>query len=115
MCITMYHNPRWGKSRKTLQLLRDNGHEPNIIEYLKNPPSANDINTICKLLCKDPIDIIRTSEKLYRDLNINDMDWDNDDLINAMVKFPKLLERPIVIRGEKGIIGRPPEKVLELL
>lgn len=115
MCITMYHNPRWGKSRKTLQLLRDNGHEPNIIEYLKNPPSANDINTICKLLCKDPIDIIRTSEKLYRDLNINDMDWDDDDLIIALVEFPKLLERPIVIRGEKGIIGRPPEKVLELL
>jgi len=115
MCITMYHNPRWGKSRKTLQLLRDNGHEPNIIEYLKNPPSANDINTICKLLCKDPIDIIRTSEKLYRDLNINDMDWDDDDLIIALVEFPKLLERPIVIRGGKGIIGRPPEKVLELL
>ena len=115
MCITMYHNPRWGKSRKTLQLLRDNGHEPNIIEYLKNPPSANDINTICKLLCKDPINIIRTSEKLYKDLNINDMDWDDDDLIIALVEFPKLLERPIVIRGEKGIIGRPPEKVLELL
>ena len=95
--------------------MRDNGHEPNIIEYLKNPPSANDIYTICKFLSKDPINIIRTSEKLYKDLNINDMDWDNDDLINAMVKFPKLLERPIVIRGEKGIIGRPPVKVLELL
>ena len=95
--------------------MRDNGNEPNIIEYLKNPPSANDIYTICKFLSKDPINIIRTSEKLYKDLNINDMDWDNDDLINAMVKFPKLLERPIVIRGEKGIIGRPPEKVLELL
>ena len=115
MCITMYHNPRWGKSRKTLQLLRDNGHEPNIIEYLKNPPSANDIYTICKFLSKDPINIIRTSEKLYKDLNINDRDWDDDDLINAIVKFPKLLERPIVIRGEKGIIGRPPEKVLKLL
>ena len=95
--------------------MRDNGHEPNIIEYLKNPPSANDIYTICKFLSKDPINIIRTSEKLYKDLNINEMDWDYDDLINAMVKFPKLLERPIVIRGEKGIIGRPPEKVLELL
>ena len=95
--------------------MRDNGHEPNIIEYLKNPPSANDIYTICKFLNTDPINIIRTSEKLYKDLNINDMDWDNDDLINAMVKFPKLLERPIVIRGEKGIIGRPPEKVLKLL
>ena len=95
--------------------MRDNGHEPNIIEYLKNPPSANDIYTICKFLSKDPINIIRTSEKLYRDLNINDMDWDDDDLIIALVEFPKLLERPIVIRGEKGIIGRPPEKVLELL
>ena len=115
MCITMYHNPRWGKSRKTLQLLRDNGHEPNIIEYLKNPPSANDIYAICKYLSKDPSNIIRTSEKLYKDLNINDMDWDDDDLIDAIVEFPKLLERPIVIRGGKGIIGRPPEKVLELL
>ena len=95
--------------------MRDNGHEPNIIEYLKNPPSANDIYTICKFLSKDPINIIRTGEKLYKDLNINDMDWDDDDLINAMVEFPKLLERPIVIRDKKGIIGRPPEKVLELL
>ena len=95
--------------------MRDNGHEPNIIEYLKNPPSANDIYTICKFLSKDPINIIRTSEKLYKDLNIKDMDWDDDDLIIALVEFPKLLERPIVIRGGKGIIGRPPEKVLELL
>ena len=96
--------------------MRDNGHEPNIIEYLKNPPSANDIYTICKFLSKDPINIIRTSEKLYKDLNINDndMDWDDDDLINAMVKFPNLLERPIVIRGENGIIGRPPAITVQM-
>ena len=114
MCITIYHNPRWGKSRKTLQLLRDNGYEPNIIEYLKNPPNVNELNEICKYLNKSAIDIIRTNEKEYKQLNIpmNDID---EVLIEKIVRHPNLLERPIVIKGKKGIIGRPPENVLKLL
>ena len=114
MCITIYHNPRWGKSRKTLQLLRDNGYEPNIIEYLKNPPNVNELNEICKNLNKSAIDITRTNEKEYKQLNIP-MNETDDVLIKKIVRFPKLLERPIVIKGKKGIIGRPPENVLKLL
>ena len=94
--------------------MRDNGHEPNIIEYLKTPPNVNELNNICKTLNKRPKDIIRKGEKEYKLLKIDKIDRD-DDLIKAMVKHPKLIERPIVISGEKGIIGRPPENVLKLL
>ena len=94
--------------------MRDNGHEPNIIEYLKNPPNVNELYNICKTLRKRPKDILRKGEKEYKLLKIDKIDRD-DDLIKAMVKNPKLIERPIVISGEKGIIGRPPENVLKLL
>ena len=114
MCITIYHNPRWGKSRKTLQLLRDNGYEPNIIEYLKNPPNVNELNEICENLNMSAIDITRTNEKEYKQLNIPMNDTD-DVLIEKIARHPKLLVRPIVIKGKKGIIGRPPEYVLKLL
>ena len=114
MCITIYHNNRWKKSRETLQLLRDNGHEPNVIEYLKTPPNIKELNNICKTLGKRPEDLIRKGEKEYKELNINNIDRD-DDLLIAMVTHPKLIERPIVIRGEKAIIGRPPENVLKLI
>ena len=114
MCITIYHNTRWGKSRKTLQLLRDNGYEPNIIEYLKNPPNVKELNEICENLNMSAIDITRTNEKEYKQLNIP-MNDTYDVLIEKIARHPKLLERPIVIKGKKGIIGRPPENVLKLL
>ena len=114
MCITIYHNNRWKKSRETLQLLRDNGHEPNIIEYLKTPPNVNELYDICNKLDKKPNAIIRKGEKEYKAVKIHGIDMD-DELIKAMVKHPKLIERPIVIRGDRGIIGRPPENVLKLL
>ena len=114
MCITIYHNARWGKSRITLQLLRDNGYEPNIIEYLKNPPNVNELNEICKILNLSAIDIIRKNEKEYKQLNIP-MNGTDDALIEKIARHPKLLERPIIIKGKKGIIGRPPENVLKLL
>ena len=87
MCITMYHNPRWGKSRKTLQLLRDNGHEPNIIEYLKNPPNIKELSEICNVLQLRPSDIIRKGEKEYKELNISKLHRDKD-LIEEIVKHP---------------------------
>ena len=114
MCITIYHNNRWKKSRETLQLLRDNGHEPNIIEYLKTPPNVNELYDICNKLDKKPNEIIRKGEKEYKLEKIHVIDMD-DELIKAMEKHPKLIERPIVIRGDRGIIGRPPENVLKLL
>jgi arsenate reductase len=94
--------------------LRDNGHEPNVIEYLKTPPNIKELNNICKTLGKRPKDIIRKGEKEYKELKFDKMDSD-DDLLKAMVRHPKLIERPIVIRGEKGIIGRPPENVLKFI
>ena len=114
MCIDIYHNNRWKKSRETLQLLRDNGYEPNIIEYLKNPPNVNELNEICENLNMSAIEITRTNEKEYKQLNISMNDTD-DVLIEKIARHPKLLERPIVIKGKKGIIGRPPENVLKLL
>ena len=114
MCIAIYHNNRWRKSRETLQLLRDNGQEPKVIEYLKTPPNFIELNNICKSLGKSPKDIIRKGEKEYKELKINKID-SYDDLIKAMVSHPKLIERPIVIRGDMAIIGRPPENALKLI
>ena len=94
--------------------MRDNGYEPTIIEYLKNPPNVNELNEICKNLNMSAIDITRTNEKEYKQLNIPMNDTD-DVLIEKIARHPKLLERPIVIKGKKGIIGRPPENVLKLL
>ena len=93
--------------------MRDNGLEPNIIEYLKCPPNVKELKEICRKLDLTPIDIIRKNEKEYKQLNISSHDTD-DVIINEIVRHPKLLERPIIIKGEKGIIGRPPENVLKL-
>ena len=94
--------------------MRDNGHEPHVIEYLKTPPNVKEIYNICKTLGKRPKDIIRKGEQEYKELKINKIDRD-DDLLKAMVRHPKLIERPIVIRGAEAIIGRPPENVLKLI
>ena len=94
--------------------MRDNGYEPKIIEYLKTPPNVKELRKICNVLQLRPIDIIRKREKEYNESNISKL-YRNEDLLEEIVKHPKLMERPIVIKGEKGIIGRPPENVLKLL
>ena len=94
--------------------MRDNGHEPKIIEYLKTPPNVEELRIICNVLQLRPSDIIRKGEKEYKELNVSNLDRD-EDLIEEIAKHPKLMERPIVIKGEKGIIGRPPENVQKLL
>ena len=94
--------------------MRDNGHEPNVIDYLKTPPNVNELNNICKSLGKRPEEVIRKGEREYKELKINKIDRD-DGLLIAMVTHPKLIERPIVIRGAEAIIGRPPENVLKLI
>ena len=94
--------------------MRDNGYEPKIIEYLKTPPNVKEVKKICNVLQLRPIDIIRKGEKVYKELNISNLDRD-EELFEELVKHPKLMERPIVIKGEKGIIGRPPENVQKLL
>ena len=113
--FTIYHNPRWGKSRQTLQLLRDNGIEPNIIEYLKDVPSESDFRGLSEKLRKEPAEFVRKGEADFKENGIADI-LDNDEIMfKAMNQFPKIMERPIVVKGNKAVIGRPPENVLELI
>lgn len=115
MEVTIYHNPRCSKSRQTLELLKDKGIEPSVIEYLKTPPSAPEIADILAKLGRSPRELMRTKEAEYKEQGLDDSSLDDGALINAMVATPKLIERPIVLAGGKAAIGRPPESVLEIL
>lgn len=115
MSIKIYHNPRCSKSRQTLQLLKDNQVEPDIVEYLKAPPSREELEQVLDMLGLEPRGLMRTKEKEYKELGLDNPDLDRDALISAMLENPKLIERPIVIKDGKAAIGRPPEKVLEIL
>lgn len=113
--VTIYHNTRCSKSRQTLALLRDNGVEPNVIEYLKEPPSSSELSRIIEKLGMEPTELMRTQEKVYRELGIKGGAFMRKELIDMMVENPILIERPIVVKGEKAALGRPPEAVLEIL
>ena len=115
MTVTIYHNPRCSKSRQTLQLLRDRGLEPEIVEYLQSPPSPAELGRILDLLGKAPRELMRPKEAPYKALGLGDECNSRDDLIAAMVANPILIERPIVVAGDKAAVGRPPEAVLEIL
>ena len=115
MSVTIYHNPRCSKSRATLQLLKEKGIEPTIIEYLKTPPSAEQLNAILRKLDREPRQLMRTKEAEYKEAGLDDETLDRTALIQAMVDHPKLIERPIVLANDKAAIGRPPENVLEIL
>lgn len=113
--VTIYHNPRCSKSRQTLELLRSKGIEPTIVEYLKSPPSAKQLDAILKLLDREPRDLMRKKEAEYREHDLADPKLGRDDLISAMVQYPRLIERPIVVAGDRAAVGRPPENVLDIL
>jgi arsenate reductase len=115
MSIRIYHNPRCSKSRQTLQLLRDKGVEPEIVEYLKTPPTREELEQVLDMLGLEPRQLMRTKEKEYKEQGLADPELSRDQLIDAMLATPKLIERPIVIRDGKAAIGRPPEQVLEIL
>ncbi len=115
MKVTIYHNPRCTKSRQTLELLQSRGIEPEIIEYLKTPPGKNKLKEILKMLGLEPRDLMRKNEDEYKKAKLDNPKLSKDDLIEAMVKHPILIERPIVVANGKAAIGRPPEKVLEIL
>jgi len=115
MTVAIYHNPRCSKSRQTLQLLQDRGIDLTIIDYQKTPPSADEIKSILKKLGLSARHIIRKGEDAYKQHNLDDKTKTEDDLIKAMITSPKLIERPIVVAGEKATIGRPPESVLDIL
>jgi arsenate reductase len=115
MGIKIFHNPRCSKSRQTLQLLRDKGIEPEVIEYLDTPPSAAEFKRILGLLSKGPREVMRKQEAEYKAAGLDDMSLSDDAVIAAMVANPKVIERPIVVAGKKAALGRPPEAVLEIL
>jgi len=115
MSVTIYHNPRCSKSRQTLALIEEKGVVPTVIEYLKEGPDAEALASVLAKLGKSPRDILRKGEQEYKDLNLADATKTDEDLIEAMVANPILIERPIVIAGGKAALGRPPEQVLDIL
>jgi len=115
MEIILYHNPRCSKSRQTLELIEQQGITPVIIDYQKTPPSHQQVDSILRGLNIEPRELMRTKEAEYSEQNLNDESLSRDQLIEAMVQTPKLIERPIVIAGDDIVIGRPPESVLTIL
>lgn len=115
MSVKIYHNPRCSKSRQTLQLLKDRGVEPEIIEYLKTPPSVEELSDILDKLGMQPRDLIRKQEAEYKSNGLDNIELANDSILSVMVENPILIERPIVVTDNKAAIGRPPENVLDIL
>ena len=115
MSVTIYHNPKCSKSRQTLELLKQNGITPTIIEYLKTPPTAEALKAILVQLGFSPRDLMRKKEAVYAECGLDDPSLSDNALINFMVKHPILIERPIVLANGKAALGRPPEQVLEIL
>ncbi|MBX3508600.1 arsenate reductase (glutaredoxin) [Parvibaculum sp.] len=111
----IYHNPRCSKSRETLALLEAKGLAPKVVEYLKEPPSADELKAILKKLKMGPRDLMRKGEAVYKELRLDNEKLTDEKLIGAMVENPILIERPIVVMGAKARIGRPPESVLDIL
>lgn len=113
--ITIYHNPRCSKSRATLALLEERGIEPEVVLYLENPPDAATLRRLSTLLGLTPRQLLRTKEEAYSALDLADAGRTSEELIAAMISHPILIERPIVVAGDRAVIGRPPENVLALL
>ena len=113
--MQIYHNPRCKKSRETLAILEQNNIlDIEIINYLKIPPSIEEIKIILKKLAIEPFDLVRNKEEVWKN-NYNEKKMTNDQIIGVLADNPRLIERPIVIKGSKAVIGRPPENVLSLL
>ena len=111
----IYHNPRCSKSRQTLQLLREAGIEPTIVEYLKTPLAKEELKNISQLLGLRPKDFVRKGESDFKDNYLSRILEDDDKIIDAMLLFPKIIERPIVVSGKEAVIGRPPENAQKLI
>ena len=111
----LYHNPRCSKSRGALDLLRERGVEPTIVPYLDTPPTADELRVLLALLGISPRELLRTGEAEYAQLGLGDPGKSDEQLIDAMVAHPRLIERPIFVHGGRAVLGRPPERVLDLL
>nr|WP_314478202.1 arsenate reductase (glutaredoxin) [uncultured Pseudomonas sp.] len=113
--LTLYHNPRCSKSRGALELLEGRGLTPTVVRYLETPPDAATLQALLDKLGMTPRQLLRTGEDDYAHLNLADPSLSDAQLIEAMASHPKLIERPILVAGDKAVVGRPPEKVLEIL
>lgn len=112
--IIIYHNPRCRKSRETLEILETKKADYKVIKYLDEPLSAEKLGKIIKIIGIPPIDLVRTNEKIWKE-NFKHLEFSDEELIQVMAKYPQLIERPIVINGNKAVIGRPPNKILEII
>jgi|TARA_B110000967_G_C18586743_1_gene412376 arsenate reductase len=115
MGIKIYHNSRCSKSRQTLEILKKKNSDIEIVEYLKSPPTFEELSVILGKLKYEPRELLRKSEEVYKKENLSDMSISNNKIIEKMVTYPILIERPIVINGDKAVIGRPPERVLDII
>lgn len=115
MSLKIYHNPRCSKSRETLKLIVEKGLEPVVVEYLKTPPDKETLRQLIQQLGIKPRELVRIHEDEYKQAGLDDVSMSDQEVIAAMVKYPKLIERPIVVCDGKAIIGRPPVKVLDIL
>ena len=113
--IILYHNHRWGKSRGAVSLLEESGVEFTKVEYLKNPLNRNEILSLSNKLGMAPSGIVRKNEASYKENNFGEILDDDEAMAVAIEKFPKIMERPIAVKGAKAVIGRPPENVLTLI
>lgn len=112
--VSIYHNPRCSKSRQALALLEQQGDELDVIKYIDTPPDSATLSALLQQLGLSARELMRKSEDVYKELQLDDPDLSEAELVQAMVDYPRLIERPIVIRDGKAIIARPPERVLEL-
>lgn len=113
--LRIYHNPRCSKSRQTLALIEDAGISPDVVLYLETPPSATELEGLLKKLGLSARELMRKGEDAYKENNLGDEQLTEQQLIDAMIKFPKLIERPIVVKGSQAVLGRPPENVNQFL
>jgi len=111
----IYHNPRCSKSRAAMELLNDKGLKLDVVKYLDTPPNKEAITELLDMLGLEPRELMRKGEQEYKDNNLANDSLSRDDLIEAMVKFPKLLERPIVVKNGKAAIGRPIQNIIDIL
>jgi len=115
MSLTIFHNPRCSKSRAALSLLEERGLAPKIVRYLDEPPDADTLESLLKLLGLEPRDLMRKKEPEYQALGLDDPSLTREALVAAMAAHPRLIERPIVIQDGRAVLGRPPERVLDIL
>ena len=114
MELTIYHNPRCSKSRETLELIREKGIEPRIVEYLKDVPTEKELKMLLMKLGIQAVQLVRKNEAVFKE-KFKGLEFNEDEWVKVMIEEPKLIERPIVVKGHSAILGRPPENVLDLI